>query len=358
MARNLPSPANEVLQVHAPEQDSDFEIDFVDNEENMDLDMQTSDGEQYIQDIQSDLEEGEIKESSNARKSLSKRVSFDLSKNDKNTSVFPRSNGLFSSPMAFQSRSNDLFFTSRSPKNPKFADSAWMKSSPIDFTKSERLKETVLFAPNLSAIQEKDETDGIKEKSGEARSPVFKISNELQLEWLSKKYDPPVKCETIERGRAQPAHEKPGGTLPILIQLMSPNIKIPSRAYPGSAGYDVFSPVNVVIPPKQRRKINLRFKIKMPTGWYLEMKQRSSVSIHKRIKLEGQPCTIDSDYRGWIFIYLSNHGFEPYRISEGDKLVQLIPHRVPKIAWFTCDNISVEEGIGQRGIGGFGSSGR
>lgn len=345
MAGNLLSPANDVLQVHAAEQDSDFEIDFI-NDEPMEIDTEPNRDIQRMQeDEQSDLEEGEIRENTTARKKKTKNVSFDLDMIEGNKSVYPRSNGLFFAP----------YF----PKTPSYSGSAWMKSSPIDFTKSERLKKN-FDSKALPPILEQgiDEIDRKTEMTECNKPQVFKISNELQLDWLSKKYDPPVKCETVDSGPAQPAHEKPGGTLPILIQLMSPKIKIPSRAYPGSAGYDVFSPVNVVIPPKQRRKINLRFKVKMPTGWYLEMKQRSSVSIHKRIKLEGQPCTIDSDYRGWIFIFLSNHGFEPYQILEGDKLVQLIPHRVPKIVWFTCDSISAEGDVGQRGVGGFGSSGR
>lgn len=149
--------------------------------------------------------------------------------------------------------------------------------------------------------------------------------------------------------------KKPDGTLPVLIECMAPWIQVPRRATKGSAGYDVFSPVSLRIPPRQRRKINLRFRLLIPDGWEFTLRQRSSLAIEQNIHLDGQPCTIDSDYLGWLFIVLANRGRKPYILSQGDRIAQLIPQRVPEVNWYKCEKITC---CTERGTGGFGSTGR
>ena len=58
------------------------------------------------------------------------------------------------------------------------------------------------------------------------------------------------------------------------------------------------------------------------------------------------------DYRGNIGVILINHGFEPFKINQGDRIAQLIISKVEIITWEPTDTLEET----QRGSGGFGST--
>jgi dUTP pyrophosphatase len=66
------------------------------------------------------------------------------------------------------------------------------------------------------------------------------------------------------------------------------------------------------------------------------------------------PGTIDSDYRGELQIALINLGREPYTITHGMRIAQLVIAPVAQV-----EVVEVKElGETARGAGGFGSTGR
>ena len=65
------------------------------------------------------------------------------------------------------------------------------------------------------------------------------------------------------------------------------------------------------------------------------------------------PATIDSDYRGEVFVALINHGPEPFRVEPGMRIAQLVLARVPRIEWDEAEALSETA----RGGGGFGHTG-
>jgi dUTP pyrophosphatase len=65
------------------------------------------------------------------------------------------------------------------------------------------------------------------------------------------------------------------------------------------------------------------------------------------------PGTIDSDYRGELFVPLINHGAEAYLLSRGERIAQLVLAPVHQIEWTLSDTLESTE----RGEGGFGSTG-
>ena len=65
------------------------------------------------------------------------------------------------------------------------------------------------------------------------------------------------------------------------------------------------------------------------------------------------PGTIDSDYRGELFVPLINHGSETYVLERGERIAQLVLAPVHQIAWQVTDTLEHTE----RGEGGFGSTG-
>jgi dUTP pyrophosphatase len=65
------------------------------------------------------------------------------------------------------------------------------------------------------------------------------------------------------------------------------------------------------------------------------------------------PGTIDADYRGEVGVILVNLGEEPFTITRGSRIAQMILAEVKRAKWLEVENL--EES--QRGVGGFGSTG-
>ena len=66
--------------------------------------------------------------------------------------------------------------------------------------------------------------------------------------------------------------------------------------------------------------------------------------------LVNAPGTIDADYRGEVGVILINHGPAPFIVRRGDRIAQMVVHRVCRVVWAACGELSATE----RGNGGFG----
>ena len=98
-------------------------------------------------------------------------------------------------------------------------------------------------------------------------------------------------------------------------------IKLPTRATEHSAGYDFYSPVDVVIEPHKSVMIWTDVKAHMYYDNLLLLNVRSSMGKHP-IMIANTQGWIDSDYYGNIGIRLFNLRNTPYEIKEGDRIAQ------------------------------------
>lgn len=88
-------------------------------------------------------------------------------------------------------------------------------------------------------------------------------------------------------------------------------IKLPRRATSGSAGYDIFSPVDFTIAPGTSLKIPTGIRCRIEDGWVLKIYPRSGLGFKFRLQLNNTVGIIDSDYyysdnEGHIFIKVMN----------------------------------------------------
>ncbi len=98
------------------------------------------------------------------------------------------------------------------------------------------------------------------------------------------------------------------------------NIKLPSRATKGSAGYDFYAPFDITLKPNESIKIPTGIKVKIENGWFLGIFPRSSLGFKYRLQLDNTIGIIDSDYinsdnEGHIFIKMTNDGKENKTIT-------------------------------------------
>jgi len=133
-------------------------------------------------------------------------------------------------------------------------------------------------------------------------------------------------------------------------------IDLPFYATTHAAGADLRAAVDddVIIQPGETALIKTGFAMALPDNFEAQVRPRSGLALKFGITVLNTPGTIDADYRGEVGVILINHGKEPFTISRGDRIAQMI------IAPFVqADFSSVSElSETQRGAGGFGSSGR
>ena len=138
---------------------------------------------------------------------------------------------------------------------------------------------------------------------------------------------------------------------------------LPSRSNPSDAGADVFWCPQLLysteqIEPGESRLFNTGLKIEVPTGYMLDVKNRSGMAAKKSLVVGA--CVVDSGYSGEIFVNLHNIGKKVAHVTPGDKIAQLV--LIPVIQWRSLevpenelyrDNVT----ISSRGAGALGSTG-
>ena len=135
------------------------------------------------------------------------------------------------------------------------------------------------------------------------------------------------------------------------VQKLDPASKLPSYAYDGDAGMDLFSLEETQIPAGEKIAIRTGLKFAIPRGYAGFVWDKSGLAAKHHLKT--MAGVLDSNYRGEFFVVLTNLGKEIYKVEKGSKIAQLV---IKPVA-----NPEIEEGEIQdetdRGEGGFGSSG-
>lgn len=135
----------------------------------------------------------------------------------------------------------------------------------------------------------------------------------------------------------------------------NPDLPLPARATPGSAGYDIrCAEEEVTLLPGVPRGVETGLAMELPSGVECQVRPRSGLALKYGITLPNTPGTIDPDYRGELKVILLNLGKEVVRIQRGERIAQLV------FARFLTPAVEEVEALdeSERGGGGFGSTGR
>ena len=128
----------------------------------------------------------------------------------------------------------------------------------------------------------------------------------------------------------------------------------PVYATDGAAGLDVVAAEELTLAPGQRYAVATGFAIAIPPGYEVQVRPRSGLALKHGITCLNTPGTIDEDYRGEVKVILANLGAEPFEVRRGERIAQLVPAPVLKAEFREVDALSETN----RGVGGFGSTGR
>ena len=165
----------------------------------------------------------------------------------------------------------------------------------------------------------------------------------------SPQHKPPLFTALQQAGHRQhvlPSNSKPS----IIVKSLSKDSTTPTKATPGSAGYDLYSPQTITIRANSLLKLPLGLCMEIPPLHYGQIKSRSGLCVKHRIN--AQAGVIDSDYRGEVAVTLVNESEDDYTITKGDRIAQLILLQVPDSSITTSSTLTST----QRNTGGFGST--
>ena len=133
-------------------------------------------------------------------------------------------------------------------------------------------------------------------------------------------------------------------------------LKLPHRATAGSAGYDIYAPLDFTLEPGETIKIPTGIRAKIDNGWVLVILPRSGQGFKYRVQLYNTAGVIDSDYfgaenEGHIFVKLinANHEGKTLQVKKGEAFAQGI---------FLPFGITVDDDSDAVRTGGFGSTSR
>ncbi|MEO5865648.1 MAG: dUTP diphosphatase [Sphingomonas sp.] len=132
------------------------------------------------------------------------------------------------------------------------------------------------------------------------------------------------------------------------------SLPLPAYATDGAAGMDVVAAEDLVLAPGARHAVATGFALAIPEGFEVQVRPRSGLALKHGVTCLNTPGTIDSDYRGEVKVILANLGSEPFTVTRGDRIAQLVPAPVQRAALDEVENLDETA----RGDGGFGSTGR
>ena len=140
-------------------------------------------------------------------------------------------------------------------------------------------------------------------------------------------------------------------TDPVEVLLSGPE---PRYAHPGDAGADLTSAEDLILAPGARATVGTGVAIALPDGYVAFVVPRSGLAARHGITIVNSPGTVDAGYRGEIRVTLLNTDTaEPYAISAGDRIAQLIVMPVSRARFVEVQRLPGSE----RGENGFGSTG-
>lgn len=145
--------------------------------------------------------------------------------------------------------------------------------------------------------------------------------------------------------------------LPIKIKRLphGADLPLPSYASHDAAGMDLCAAVDksITLKPGERALVPTGIAIALPPRTEAQVRPRSGLAVKHGITVLNTPGTIDADYRGEVQVILINLGSEPFQITRGSRIAQMV---IAPVVQATLVEVG-ELDHTPRGEGGFGSTG-
>ncbi len=156
----------------------------------------------------------------------------------------------------------------------------------------------------------------------------------------------------------EPAQASPTvlAVVAVPIRRLDPDLPLPAYAKPGDAGCDLLAAETVTLAAAGgRAMVPTGIAVAIPPGYAGFVQPRSGLAWRHGVTCVNSPGLIDSGYRDELRVLLLNTDpSESYEVQRGDRIAQLVIQRVEQAEWHEVETLDETE----RGLGGFGHSGR
>jgi dUTP pyrophosphatase len=150
-------------------------------------------------------------------------------------------------------------------------------------------------------------------------------------------------------------------SVPLPIRVMqlphAEGLPLPQMQTEGAAGADLIAALQIdeqiTIKKSERALVPTGLVLQLPTGFEAQIRPRSGLAYRHGVTVLNAPGTIDADYRGEIKVLLVNFGDEPFVVTRGLRMAQIVVAPVVHVTWTQATEL--DETL--RGAGGFGSTG-
>ena len=143
----------------------------------------------------------------------------------------------------------------------------------------------------------------------------------------------------------------------VSVKRLPHNVDLPLPSYESAsaAGMDLPAAVtaDITLQPGERDLIATGLAIALPDGYEAQIRPRSGLAARNGVTVLNTPGTVDADYRGEVKVILANLGSEPFTVTRGMRIAQMV---IAPVVHAAVEQVS-ELPETARGAGGFGSTG-
>jgi dUTP pyrophosphatase len=151
------------------------------------------------------------------------------------------------------------------------------------------------------------------------------INKPKNIKFKLIKKDQSSPAENGTQSQSSPAEngtQLPKGQLATSIENGTNIDLIPTRATLKSAGFDLKSSENCVVPTRSHKAIKTGIIVNLPPHSYGRIASRSGLSLKHGIEVGAG--VIDEDYQNEVMVILYNHSDTDFIVNENDRIAQLI----------------------------------
>ncbi len=141
-------------------------------------------------------------------------------------------------------------------------------------------------------------------------------------------------------------------SLTLKIVRMDKDVPLPKYALRGDAAFDLLASEAITFKPGERVQVKTGLKMEIPEGYVGFIWDKSGLSHKGGLKTLGG--VIDSSYRGEVMVGMINLSDASYTFEKGNKVAQMCIQKKEEVTIVEVETLSDTE----RGVGGFGSTGK
>ena len=143
----------------------------------------------------------------------------------------------------------------------------------------------------------------------------------------------------------------------VILLSHAEGLPLPNYASNAAAGLDLLAAVagdeKITLQSGKWGLVQTGLKLQLPEGYEAQVRPRSGLALKHGVTVLNAPGTIDADYRGEVSVLLVNHGSEPFEITRGMRIAQLVVAPVARVILEEAESLTETA----RGAGGYGSTG-